>query len=103
MDNILKLLPLLSALRAIIMTLSPLWISAGAIFSSCSTIVSPTVLEATIDDMFGSVLSKLSDLSERSELLQETVEKAVISDAKTENHVVPLSAPVITVSSVRNI
>ena len=79
-----------------------LWISAE-IKRGSVMLVSPTVLPTTTEDTFGSLLDKVgnSSLDQNLELQVETVEKVTISGAAASTvHVVPLNAPVLTVSSV---
>ena len=64
-----------------------------------------TVLPSTTKDTFGSLLHKVGnsrlDAVDSLELQAETVEKITISGAAASTvHVVPLNAPVLTVSSV---
>ena len=65
-------------------------------------LVSPTVLPATVEDTFGSLLDKVGNGSadQSLELQVETVEKITISGATASSavHVVPLNASVLMVS-----
>ena len=78
-----------------------LWVSAEVKWGSV-VLVSPTVLPATVDDTFGSLLDKVGNSSadDSLELQAETVERIAISGATASSavHVVPLNAPVVMVS-----
>jgi hypothetical protein len=78
-----------------------LWVSAEVKRGSV-VLVSPTVLPATVEDTFGSLLDKVGNSSadDSLELQVETVEKIAISGATASSavHVVPLNAPVLMVS-----
>ena len=77
-----------------------LWVSAEVKRGSVVLIL-PTVLPATAEDTFGSLLEKVaSGQSLDSELQVETVQKVTISGASSTVHVVPLNAPVLMVSTV---
>ena len=77
-----------------------LWVSAEVKRGSVVLIL-PTVLPATAEDTFGSLLEKVaSGQSLDSELQVETVQKVTISEASSTVHVVPLNAPVLMVSRV---
>lgn len=80
---------------------SKLWVSVAAKRGS-TTLVSPTVLEASDEYTYGSLLEKLSEVGKVGglELQSKTLGKVTISGPETtaEKLVVPLNAPVIMVS-----
>ena len=70
------------------------WVSAE-VKQGAATILSPTILTATAEDTFSSLLDKLgSDL----QLQSQTVEKVTIAGTGPTVHVVPMGAPVAVVS-----
>ncbi len=78
-----------------------LWVSAEVKRGS-AVLISPTVLPATVEDTFGSLLDKVGNSTADDSLEQqvETVENIAISGATASSavHVVPLNAPVLMVS-----
>ncbi len=75
---------------------SRVWISAE-IRQGSTTILASTILEATDEDTFGSLLEKLGSVD--LNLQSDTVEKVTIAGAGgPAGHVVPLNAPVVVVS-----
>ena len=78
-----------------------LWVSVEVKRGSAALVL-PTVLPATVEDTFGSLLNKVENNSadDSLELQAKTVERIAISGATASSgvHVVPLNAPVVMVS-----
>ena len=82
------------------MSTNQAWVSAE-VKQGSTTVVTPTIVTATDEDTFGSLLEKLG--STDLQLPSQTVEKVTIAGTGPTVHVVPLSASVAVVSQTHEL